>query len=299
MLTQGYIFSAFQAESAGNQFPLSFDEAWEKAGYARKDNAKKVLVIELVENEDYTILTDSALLRDLTTTGFFESFSSVPAYLSKNQILALIENETFLDLLSPQEKAVIARTEIIKLSTDGFDHFCMMARTEKGRETRKQFIAFKKQYIANLDRSLLLEADPRLAESEQLIAKLNQQIQQLESQLTKATSNHLEFTYSVAHLHSVSGISNKSQVKKAVISEFEEGKHYVFVDKEVFVNQSTFDILVMSFRSIKGTDLSRLPEFIRINTKEYFLYQEKKRKNSRLGQRKYQAPEGQQSLFEM
>jgi tRNA A22 N-methylase len=71
-------------------------------------------------------------------------------------------------------------------------------------------------------------------------------------------------------LHQVSGIVNKSQVKGAILRDFIEGRDYIWADEILCVNESTYSILMVSFRSVKGADISELPEIIRLNTREYF-----------------------------
>jgi len=41
------------SEKAGDKFPVPFDTAWGVAGYARKDNAKRVLIRSLAKGEQY------------------------------------------------------------------------------------------------------------------------------------------------------------------------------------------------------------------------------------------------------
>jgi hypothetical protein len=127
-LNQDFVTTVLNAETNGEQFPIGFDEAWRKAGYSRKDNAKRALLKQLIEGEDYTLVSasDSSIVRNRTT----------------------------MPLPGSPEYAALARLEIIKLSSDGFDHFCMAANTVTGREARKMFICYKKEYIAALNRQL-------------------------------------------------------------------------------------------------------------------------------------------------
>jgi hypothetical protein len=50
------------------------------------------------------------------------------------------------------------------------------------------------------------------------------------------------------------------------------------------MNDSTFDILIVSFRSLAGADISQLPEIIQLKTREYFQYQATKKKNKLIAQ---------------
>ncbi len=118
-------------------------------------------------------------------------------------------------------------------------------------------------------------------------------IEQLEQSL-EATRDALQnYPYTLDKLWQTSGIVNKSQVKGAILRDFVEGRDYTWADDLLCVNESTFMILVMSFRSLKGTDTSQLPEIIRVKTREYFQYHHRKKMNTRTGQ----ADENQLSLF--
>ena len=49
-------------------------------------------------------------------------------------------------------------------------------------------------------------------------------------------------------------------------------------------NESTYNILMISFRSLKGADISQLPSIIKLETEKYFQYQLQKKMNKRLPQ---------------
>ncbi|MFM6308184.1 MAG: hypothetical protein ACKPGB_07930, partial [Dolichospermum sp.] len=51
--TQNLIDTWLEQEQNGNQFPVDFDIAWQIAGYARKDHAKRRLS-KLVKGEDFS-----------------------------------------------------------------------------------------------------------------------------------------------------------------------------------------------------------------------------------------------------
>jgi phage anti-repressor protein len=246
-LNQAFVTSVLIAEEKGEQFPIDFDEVYRSAVYSRKDSAKRALLKQLIENEDYVI--DSISERNRPTT-------VVPG--------------------SP-DHAAASRREIIKLSCDGFDHFCMAANTDAGREARKMFIRYKKEYIANLNRQLQVT-----------------EVESLERSL-EATRDALQnYPYTLERIWAISGIVNKSQVKQAIIRDFIEGRDYTWADDLLCVNESTAHILFMCFRSMKGTDVSQLPELIQVNTREYFKHHHKK-KNIRTGQ----VDENQLSLFNL
>jgi hypothetical protein len=174
------------------------------------------------------------------------------------------------------DHAAASRREIIKLSSDGFDHFCMAANTDAGREARKMFIRYKKEYIASLNRRLQVT-----------------EVETLERSLEAAIDAIQNYPYTLEKLHRVTGIVNKSQVKGAIIRDFLECRDYVWVEDILCMSESTYMILVTSFRSFKGADVSQLPEIIKLNAKEYFQHQAQKRKNNRTAQ----ADDGQLNLF--
>ncbi len=72
-----------------------------------------------------------------------------------------------------------------------------------------------------------------------------------------------------------------------------EARDYIWVDKRLCMNESTYAILMVSFRSLKGADINQLPEIIRLETRKYFQYQLQKKMNRRTGQ----VDENQLNLF--
>lgn len=111
----------------------------------------------------------------------------------------------------------------------------------------------------------------------QLAAVPTETISQLENALHS-------FPNTLDKLWKVSGIVNKSQVKNAIVRDFVEGRDYVYANGNLCVNDSTFHILAISFRSLKGADISQLPEIIHLKTREYFQYQQAKKMNRRIAQ---------------
>lgn len=172
----------------------------------------------------------------------------------------------------------------IVLSVDSYKYALARANTEKGQEYLLYLIDVEKRYRLDLERQLLGELDPEKAAMAARIAELEQLLEELKLEKETAIANHLVFNFPLDRLHQVSGIVNKSQVKNAVERDFVEGRDYVLVENQIFLNESTFNILVLSFRSIRGTDISQLPETIKITTRVYFQYQEMKRKNRRTAQ---------------
>lgn len=101
------------------------------------------------------------------------------------------------------------------------------------------------------------------------------------TQLSNALNN---FPNTLNKVWKTSGIVNKSQVKKAILRDFVEKRDYIWADGILCVNDSTFHILIVSFRSLAGADIESLPEIIHIKTREYFQYQAAKRMNRRIAQ---------------
>jgi hypothetical protein len=101
------------------------------------------------------------------------------------------------------------------------------------------------------------------------------------TQLSNALNN---FPNTLNKVWKTSGIVNKSQVKKAILRDFVEERDYVWADGILCVNDSTFHILIVSFRSLAGADIESLPEIIHIKTREYFQYQAAKKMNKRIAQ---------------
>lgn len=120
---------------------------------------------------------------------------------------------------------------------------------------------------------------------------------QFERQYKQAHLNHIEFNYSLNQLHEVSGIVNKSQVKNSVVEYFKLDKDYIIIEKQIMMNQDTYEILVTSFCSARGTDISKLPEYIRLHTESFFKFTEDKRRN-RVVAKRQRVPEGQLNLFD-
>jgi hypothetical protein len=120
-------------------------------------------------------------------------------------------------------------------------------------------------------------------------------VEHLERSLEATREALQNYPYTLEKLWKDSGIVNKSQVKGAIIRDFLEGRDYIWADDILCLNESTFMILIVSFKSLKGADISQLPEIIRLNTKEYFQHQLQKKMNRRVGQ----VDENQLTLFDI
>lgn len=120
------------------------------------------------------------------------------------------------------------------------------------------------------------------------------QVEQLERSLEATKTALQSYPYTLEKLWRDSGIVNKSQVKGAILRDFVEGRDYIWADDILCMDESTYSILILSFRSLKGADISQLPEIIKLETRKYFHYQLQKRMNRRVAQ----VDENQLSLFE-
>jgi phage anti-repressor protein len=98
-----------------DEFPIDFDQAWRWIGYSKKSNAK----------------------RGLETAGFEKDFDY--------KVLLNHEQSDNHAGLTPQERAVNARTEEIWLTVDCFKLLAMMAQTSRGQEVRQYFLACEKR----------------------------------------------------------------------------------------------------------------------------------------------------------
>lgn len=116
-------------------FPVDFDDAWQWLQFSRKDNAKTSLLSE----------------------GFVEGFD----------FLLIKESDNHAGL-SPQEKAVAARKETIKLTVDCFKIWAMRSPTERGREVRLYYLEVEKQY-----KKFLQESKTKQLEAERIQSRLD------------------------------------------------------------------------------------------------------------------------------
>ena len=96
------------------------------------------------------------------------------------------------------------------------------------------------------------------------------------TQLKSALNN---FPNTLEKVWETSGIVSKYQVKNSILRDFVEDRDYLWADGILCVSDSTFHILSISFRSLKGANIDQLPEIINLKTREYFRYQANKKAN--------------------
>lgn len=92
------------------------------------------------------------------------------------------------------------------------------------------------------------------------------------------------FPNTLDKLWKTSGIVSKYQVKNAILRDFVEERDYIWADGILCLNDSTYHILGISFRSLKGADVDQLPKIIQLKTRDYFRYQADKKMNRRIAQ---------------
>jgi phage anti-repressor protein len=112
--------------SSDLDFPINFDEIWKGLGYSTKGNALVSLKNELQEDVDW---------------------------ISVNEGFIMENHNKSLDKKSGRGRPTVHYF----LSKDGFKHFCLMARTDQGRQCRKYFIEVERAYRENLERNLTLD----------------------------------------------------------------------------------------------------------------------------------------------
>lgn len=140
-----------KAEQEGERFPVSFDTAWMFAGYARKDNAKRKLTAG--------------------TSG-------------------LIEGVDFAFLNSAEWTKDGRSSDLIMMSCDAFKQFCLMAKTEQGRNIRLYFIDAEKKW------KLVQQHAPAVA-SEVELMHLKIELAKLEAQKSSTELQLIQFRHIV------------------------------------------------------------------------------------------------------
>jgi hypothetical protein len=89
----------------------------------------------------------------------------------------------------------------------------------------------------------------------------------ISNQFTPQTANAAiaQFPKTLTELHKISGIVKRSQVEGALIRDYKPGIDYIVLNGQFLLSDDTFNWLVVSFRSQRGTDISKLPEIIPLN----------------------------------
>jgi hypothetical protein len=186
-------------------------------------------------------------------------------------------------LLQMELSYILCDNDKIKLSFDSYKFALARANTAQGTEYLLYLISIEKQYRKQLESLFKQESSDR----DELINALNNaesELLTLQQKLHQSQLDHQNFCFTSRFLHQVSGIVNFSQVKSAIKRDFVEGRDWILVENEIHLNESTFNILTVSFRSLRGTNISCLPEIIKLETQLYFQYQEQRRKNRRINQ---------------
>jgi phage anti-repressor protein len=119
-------------------YPVDFDEAWQWMGYSRKDAALRVLQDNFEEGTEYTSLNRKVKRKDLISLNIVE-----PNKTNKEPSILVPQN-----CGTKQKRGGDTRSVKIKLTTDCFKAFCMMAGTQKGKEVRRYYLDIEKQYLS-------------------------------------------------------------------------------------------------------------------------------------------------------
>lgn len=260
ILSQKFVFDALEAEKNGEQFPVNFDYVWQLLGYSRKSDAKDRLINTLVENEHYLIA--NGINRNLTT-------------------------DSVLANLHPQQKAILMRTEVIKLSLDGFKHFCLLAQTKQGKEVRQYFIDIEKAYRQQLEIQFTAsnnhEVEALKLENSQLKERLDfvtkkalmwerKAHQAVLSESIRTGSE--EFQFCATRLWVITGIASYSYICRAIEHDYVYGEDYItqgwtseqrkdaqnYGRKQFLLTGKASISLVLSLRSRAGCSRHEVPE---------------------------------------
>lgn len=199
----------------------------------------------------------------------------------------------------------------IRMSIDGFKHFCLLAETSEGREVRKYFIDIEREYRQNLERQFAISEDNAIAGLESQIETLQEAYQASQRQVydlsfavirleekLKPFEKQLsqEFEFDLDTLWSMSGLTaNRNYLIGIVLDNFEFGLHFVTTPDirptkgglpktKYWLTEQCFNQLVISLRSIKGVPIELLPESLVIKIEDYFRPNSRK-KNSRFPNR--------------
>ncbi len=224
------------------QFPVDFNDAWIWLEYSKKSNAKRFLMENFEEGEDYVILL----------------------------ITEQADNE---GVLSPQEKAVLQGTEILKLTIDCLKNWGMMCGKAKGKEVRKYFLQCEKiakEKVALKDElspqvmQVLLEKMDKLTEQVEVNQKSLQTINLLESHFQGVNQLIQDSLYNTQEKHSellktvYSGLGTTLTVKQ-VFSTFYKNKFMGVTGKNIInkvrcnISNSYFELTRKLLPTKKGS----------------------------------------------
>jgi anti-repressor protein len=145
------IDSWIKDEQEGIQFPVPFDLAWGIAGYSRKDSAKRALT---AKNSPLIEGRDFAFHRDVEWTQGGRS------------------------------------SDLIEMTCDAFKHFCLMAKTDQGKEIRQYFIEAEKRW------RLVQQVAPEVA-NEVEIMQMKIELARLEAQKSQSDLQLIQFRHLV------------------------------------------------------------------------------------------------------
>lgn len=164
------------------------------------------------------------------------------------------------------------------MTIDAMKFFLARCNTEQGDSALWHFIEVEKVYLRSLEALFSAPSVDRIAE--------------LEASLAKSTEDRHQFPITLDLLHRTCGIVNKSQVKAAIKRDFAEDRDYIEMqDGFIYISEPTYHILMISFRSLKGADISGLPAILPIATEAYFQYQKMRQINSRVARREDENPD--------
>jgi hypothetical protein len=128
----------FEAVVQSNEeFPISFDEAWQWAGYTRKDSALRMLTANFKAGSDFCSTQMRSKNTEIVGNGDF----CCSEMSSKN---ALTDENT----KDVKQKSGRGGHNVVEyyLTAECFKSFCMMTGTEKGKEVRQYYLQIEKAW---------------------------------------------------------------------------------------------------------------------------------------------------------
>lgn len=252
-------------------------------------------------------MIDSNFTQDLQTFGISlhraildNLIGEIDSAIVDGKIRSKDGQHSVIDFIRVVLKVANASRAFAKLRNAGMDSVVQFGITEFADKGNKPtpvsdmvgliYIAFVSsgEYCEGLRRSsaALIYAEYRSRHAAPVAPEpVEKTIDELEEQIRQAHSDHEAFPVSIDELQKTSQIVSKYQIRNAVKRDLIVGRDYIEIEKKIFLTMDIFFILVMSFRSLAGTDISRLPEILPIKTIEYFRIQEQRRANVRMGKR--------------